>query len=65
MTPLERHWPHLIFVNGPSSAGKTTLCRGLQTAMTVPYLCIGFDDLVFTSAPRYYLGRGHPGADDD
>ncbi len=48
--------PELIFVNGPSSAGKTTLSRALQAAITEPYLCIGFDDFVFLSAPRYYLG---------
>ncbi len=50
------HWPDVILVNGPSSAGKTTLCRGLQEAIAHPYLCIGFDDFVFTAAERYYLG---------
>ncbi len=54
--PGDPDWPDLIFVNGPSSAGKTTLCRGLQAAILEPYLCIGFDDFIFTSAPRYYLG---------
>jgi chloramphenicol 3-O phosphotransferase len=54
--PDPRHWPDLIVVNGPSSAGKTTLCRALQAAIAEPYLCIGFDDFVFCSAPRYYLG---------
>jgi chloramphenicol 3-O phosphotransferase len=48
--------PDVILVNGPSSAGKTTLCRGLQEAILHPYLCIGFDDFVFTSAERYYRG---------
>jgi chloramphenicol 3-O phosphotransferase len=56
MTPPETRWPDLIFVNGPSSAGKTTLCRALQSAILEAYPCIGFDDFVFTSAPRYYLG---------
>jgi chloramphenicol 3-O phosphotransferase len=42
--------------NGPSSAGKTTLSKGLQTAILEPYLCVGFDDFIFMSAPRYYLG---------
>ena len=46
----------MILVNGPSSAGKTTLCRGLQEAITHPYLCIGFDDFIFTGAQRYYRG---------
>lgn len=40
------HWPDVVVVNGPSSAGKTTLCRGLQEAITHPYLYIGFDDFV-------------------
>lgn len=48
--------PDVILVNGPSSAGKTTLCRGLQAAIAHPYLCIGFDDFIFTSAERYYRG---------
>jgi chloramphenicol 3-O phosphotransferase len=48
--------PDVILVNGPSSAGKTTLCRGLQQAIPRPYLCIGFDDFVFLAAERYYRG---------
>lgn len=56
-------WPQLIFVNGPSSAGKTTLCRALQAAIEQPYLVVGFDDFVFLSAPRYY--RGADGARQD
>ena len=49
-------WPQLILVNGPSSAGKTTLCRALQRAIPDPYLVVGFDDFVFMTAPRYYRG---------
>ena len=49
-------WPDVVLVNGPSSAGKTTLCRGLQAAIPHPYLTIGFDDFVFLSAERYYRG---------
>ena len=49
-------WPQLILVNGPSSAGKTTLCRALQDTILHPYLVIGFDDFVFMAPPRYYLG---------
>src|SRR5262245_56085131 len=51
-----RRWPDIILVNGASSAGKTTLCRALQAAISHPYLCLGFDDFVFFSAPRYYRG---------
>jgi chloramphenicol 3-O phosphotransferase len=49
-------WPHVFLVNGPSSAGKTTLCRALQAAITEPYLVTAFDDFIFMSAPRYYRG---------
>lgn len=54
-------WPQLILVNGPSSAGKTTICRALQQATLEPYLVVGFDDFIFMSAPRYYRGAdtGH------
>jgi len=49
-------WPHLILLNGPSSAGKTTLCKALQDAIPHPYLVTGFDDFVFMAPPRYYRG---------
>jgi chloramphenicol 3-O phosphotransferase len=50
-------WPDVIVVNGPSSAGKSTLCRGVQAALeSQPYLVTGFDDFVFMSAPRLYRG---------
>jgi chloramphenicol 3-O phosphotransferase len=49
-------WPDIILVNGASSSGKSTLCRALQEKILHPYLCIGFDDFVFLSAPRYYRG---------
>lgn len=51
-----RSLPSLILVNGPSSSGKTTLCRALQAALEKPYLVVGFDDFIFMSAPRYYRG---------
>ena len=49
-------WPDVFLVNGPSSAGKTTLCRALQAALFEPYLVTAFDDFIFMSAPRYYRG---------
>jgi len=60
-------WPDVILVNGPSSSGKSTLCRALQANVVHPYLCVGFDDFVFLSAPRYYRGadtRGQVQTDD-
>jgi chloramphenicol 3-O phosphotransferase len=54
--PSERIWPAVILVNGPSSAGKSTLARDLQAAIPHPYLVVGFDDFIFMSAPRYYRG---------
>src|SRR6478736_5522201 len=48
--------PDVILVNGPSSAGKTTLCRALQAAIEDPYLVVGFDDFIFMAPPRYYRG---------
>ena len=49
-------WPDVFLVNGPSSAGKTTLCRALQAAIRDSYLVVGFDDFIFMSDPRYYRG---------
>ena len=48
--------PDIILVNGPSSAGKSTLCRALQAAIEEPYLVAAFDDFIFMAAPRYYRG---------
>jgi chloramphenicol 3-O phosphotransferase len=45
-----------MLVNGPSSAGKTTLCRALQKQILHPYLVVGFDDFILFSAERYYRG---------
>jgi chloramphenicol 3-O phosphotransferase len=43
-------------VNGPSSAGKTTLCRALQAAIADLHIVMAFDDFIFMSAPRCYRG---------
>ena len=56
MTDTLERWPDLVLVNGPSSAGKTTLCRALQAAIPSPYLVVGFDDFILMSTPRYYRG---------
>ncbi len=35
-----------IYLNGPSSSGKTTLAKALQEALSDPYLHIGIDKLI-------------------
>ena len=57
-------WPDIILVNGPSSAGKSTLCRALQTAIEKAYLVTAFDDFIFMSDPRYYRGADSGRQDD-
>jgi chloramphenicol 3-O phosphotransferase len=36
----------IIYLNGPSSSGKTTLSHALQDALEEPYLHIGIDKLI-------------------
>ena len=36
----------IIFLNGPSSAGKTTLGRVLQSALSLPYFYLSSDQLI-------------------
>ncbi len=38
--------PKIIYLNGPSSSGKTTLAKSLQNAFSEPYLHIGIDKLI-------------------
>lgn len=37
---------HVIYVNGPSSSGKSTLTRALQNALPNMYLRIGIDQMI-------------------
>jgi chloramphenicol 3-O phosphotransferase len=37
---------HVIFLNGPSSSGKTTLAQALQEKLDVPFLHIGIDKII-------------------
>jgi chloramphenicol 3-O-phosphotransferase len=53
--------PDVILVNGPSSTGKSTLCRTLRARIAHPCLCVGFDDFIGFSAPRSYTGAGSVG----
>jgi len=36
----------IIYLNGPSSSGKTTLAKALQEALKEPFLCIGIDKMI-------------------
>lgn len=36
----------IIYLNGPSSAGKTTLAKALQDALAEPYLHVGIDKFI-------------------
>ncbi len=39
--------PHdIIYINGPSSAGKTTIARALQATLAEPYLYLSSDTLI-------------------
>lgn len=47
----------IIFLNGTSSAGKTTLAKALQNIYPEPLFHIGIDHFFFSVAPRY-VGEG-------
>jgi chloramphenicol 3-O phosphotransferase len=54
--------PRIVYLNGCSSAGKTSLACALQDALTEPYLhvCIdAFEDMM----PRHYEGRAFTNQD--
>lgn len=36
----------IIYLNGPSSSGKTTLAKALQEALQEPYLHVGIDKII-------------------
>ena len=44
----------IIFLNGISSSGKTTLLRGLQDALDAPYLELGLDKFIWMLPKRYF-----------
>ena len=46
----------VIFINGTSSSGKTSLVRALQDRLEQPYLDLGIDRFIF-ALPRRYLER--------
>lgn len=42
----EESMPQIIYLNGPSSSGKTTLAKVLQEALSEPYLHVGIDKII-------------------
>lgn len=38
--------PEVIFINGPSCSGKTTVAQSLQTSLEEPYLYLSFDKII-------------------
>ena len=45
-TTLIKHKFQIIYINGPSSSGKSTLARALQQALDTPFLHIGIDRII-------------------
>jgi len=48
----DNHPGRLIFLNGGSSAGKSTLGRALQAVLADPWLLVGIDLLIWTLPPE-------------
>src|SRR4051812_2335802 len=47
----------VIFLNGPSSAGKTSIARAIQHLSQEPWLTFGIDDCL-NAMPDKYVGSG-------
>jgi chloramphenicol 3-O phosphotransferase len=45
---------HVVFLNGTSSSGKTTIAKALQEKLTEPYMYVSVDDF-FHMYPEKYL----------
>jgi chloramphenicol 3-O phosphotransferase len=43
---MKRHPVQIIYLNGPSSSGKTTLAKALQDALDEPFLHVGIDKII-------------------
>ena len=50
--------PTIIFINGTSSSGKTSLLKVLQKHLKEPYLDMGIDKFIWM-LPKRYLDRPH------
>ena len=49
----------IIFLNGTSSAGKSSIAKALQEKLTEPYLHIGIDTFLFMLASKYMMTNSH------
>ena len=52
--------PRIVFLNGASSAGKTSIGRALQDLAGEPYLLLGLDTCFAMVPPAWGGGRGGP-----
>lgn len=43
----------IIYINGPTSSGKSTLIRALQNALEKPFLAIGIDSVIAMMPNKY------------
>lgn len=59
-----RPLPRVIFLNGASSAGKTTLGRALQDQLKEPFLLLGLDTCFDTVPAKWAGGPPGPYAED-
>lgn len=50
----------IIYINGPSSAGKTTLAHAIQEEMTLPFLHIGIDRIIGMMPDKINNWEGGP-----
>lgn len=48
--------PQIIFLNGPSSSGKTAIAKELQDLIQEPYLRVGVD-MFYRMMPSRYFGK--------
>lgn len=52
--------PKIIYLNGPSSSGKSTIARALQDALQEPYLLIDIDKIIGMMPPKLNNWEGGP-----
>lgn len=52
---------NIVFLNGTSSSGKTTLARALQESLDDPYICVSLDT-VWTGLPEWFARRPDRGS---